>query len=337
MPPKIVLTGDVPTNEIGWIVLLFASFVLALRVGLEPYLADLPQPARFFARYWAAMLIVPLLLLAYALTLRVAGQGWTIERYFSALYGIAAALSVILQALPRTRVDVRFIVAMPPVLLLLSTFGPWGVADTVGRSQAALISRNHAGTLEKGAEAVRGLDASANAELRSRLDAMEEVEQLDRLAPGLEAFGASGGEARIAGLRRALDEGATLAARAAEEREQSFSADGAWNVGGFDRVLPPVSVTLDVGDDTSAIRLEAGGLAVTYRDRSDRFALGPALAGIGEADASGIMPMIVLDLRSTEGRAIRFRVLHARWSSAGELVFLQGWLALRHGEWASLP
>ncbi|WP_279481443.1 DUF4153 domain-containing protein [Aureimonas sp. SK2] len=330
---RIVLTGDVPTNEIGWIVLLYSGFMLSLRVGLEPYLADLPHPARFFARFWATMLVVPLALLGYALALRVGSEGWTIERYFSAVYGLAAAIAVFLQVLPRTRGDIRAIVAIAPILLVLSTFGPWGVADTVGRSQTALIVLRHGSVLERGPEATRGLDGAARAELQSRIGAIEDVAEEERLAQVLGAFAGVGPAERLADLRRALDAAAVAEAKTVQERDQSFSIEEAWDTGGFDRMLAPISASAHAGDAVPPTSLDGGELVVTYRGRTDRFALAAALEA-APRDEGATLPMLVLDLRSAEGRDIRLRVTHARWNAAGQPVLVQGWLALRHGEWA---
>lgn len=334
---KIVATGEVPTNEIGWIVLLYSAFVLSLRVGLEPYLAGLPQPARFFSRFWAAMLVVPLALFAYALTLRIAGEGWTIERYFTVAYGVAAGLAVLLQAIPRTRSDIRLVVAVPPVLLVLSTVGPWGVADTVGRSQAALIDERYGEVLRRGPDATRSLDGTARYSLVSRLDVLDQVDEVDRLAPVLHAIGTGAPESRVAALRTVLGEGATLEAQALQDRDASFAVDQPWEIGGFDRILPATDASAWADAATAPVRLEDGRMVVSYRGRTDRFELAPSLSPPNAGGAAGILPMLSLDLRSPEGRSVRLRLSHVRWNAQGAPVFLQGWLALRHGEWASQP
>ncbi|RIY03442.1 DUF4153 domain-containing protein [Aureimonas flava] len=334
---RIALTGNVPIGEIGWVVLLYGAFVLSLRVGLEPFLAHLPQPARFVAHRWAAMLVVPLALFAYALAVRVAAEGWTVERYFAAAYGVAAALAVLLQLAPRTRSDIRLVVAVPPVLLALSTFGPWGVADTVGRSQVAMIERRDGEALRGGAETIRGLDAPARQSLLSRLSVLETVERTDRLAPLLGAVGSGDAAQRVAALRGALNEGAALETQAAEAENQSFSVDGAFDVGGFDRVFPALDAAVGRTDGSVPMRLDGRWLVVTYRGRTDRFELPPTLGRPSGRAPSGGLPPLVIDLRSAEGRSLRLRLSRVRRDAQGVPVFVQGSLALRHGEWASPP
>lgn len=333
---KILLTGDVPKNEIGWIVLLYSAFVLSLRVGLEPYLDDLAPAARVFARAWALLLVVPLALFAYALGLRVANEGWTVERYFSAAYGLAAAIAALLQLLPRTRSDIRLIVGVLPVLLTLSTVGPWGVVATVGRSQTGLIERDFGVHLRDGAEGMRDLDASQRSVLASRLDALDDVEESDRLARHLDAFADTVPNERVGKIRTLMGEVAAREAEATRSVDQSFSTDGAWDVGGFDRVVPVLGTITGTDTIDPALHLEGQTLAVTYRGVTDRFDLIAALPVDRSSTNAGSLPALAVDLRSEDGRTVRLRVAHLRWSATGELLWMQAGVALRHGEWASM-
>ncbi|MBB3935082.1 DUF4153 domain-containing protein [Aureimonas phyllosphaerae] len=333
---KIILTGDVPTNEIGWIVLLYSAFVLSLRLGLEPYLNTLAAPARLFARVWAAAVVVPLFLFAYALFLRVSGEGWTIERYFSAAYGLAAGLAVVLQIVPRTRSDIRTMVAVLPVLLTLATFGPWGVVATVARSQSALIERDFGTRLRGGADAIQTLDGQERDVLLSRLDALDDVDEGRHFAEASGVLPEVEPDKRLAEIRNLPSVAAIREADASRSIDQSFETDDVWDVGGFDRVLPVSATGVDASGDGSSLRLEGTRLVLTYRDQTDRFDLTSELPASRVRSAEGQLPALVVDLRSAEGRTIRLRVVHLRWSPQGELVWLQTAVALRHGEWASL-
>ncbi|HEY9056247.1 MAG TPA: hypothetical protein VIN77_03770, partial [Aurantimonas sp.] len=57
---KILVTGEVPKNEIGWIVATFAFLLLSLRIASDPFIAGGAWPTRLLARIWALALLVPL-------------------------------------------------------------------------------------------------------------------------------------------------------------------------------------------------------------------------------------------------------------------------------------
>ena len=178
---KILFIGALPVGEIGWIVIFFALLVLSLRIAADPFLAAASLPARCFARSFAAMLVVPLALVCAALWLRVDGQGLTLQRYYLGLGTLASLVVVALQLVPRIRGDTRWMAAVPVVLLALSAFGPWGAASSVGRSQAALIRAELPEPVD--ADAVARLSDRKRAELRSRIYALDDCGQIDRLGP----------------------------------------------------------------------------------------------------------------------------------------------------------
>ena len=63
---KIVATGELPNNQIGWMVLSFGLCVLALRIVVHPLREVARAPTRLFLDWWAVPLVVPLALLVTA-------------------------------------------------------------------------------------------------------------------------------------------------------------------------------------------------------------------------------------------------------------------------------
>ncbi|MCV0409110.1 MAG: DUF4153 domain-containing protein, partial [Rhizobiaceae bacterium] len=57
---KIVLTGDVPEGQIGWLVLCYGGSVMAALIVIHPFLDTARAPTRFVARIWPLLLPVPL-------------------------------------------------------------------------------------------------------------------------------------------------------------------------------------------------------------------------------------------------------------------------------------
>lgn len=134
---KIVFSGEVPQGQIGWLVLAFGICVIASLILIHPFLTAARAPTRLFLRLWPLVLPAPLLLLFYAVMLRIEAHGVTPERYLLALFGMVAAVIVALQIPRRTRGDIRWLAALPVLALLLASFGPQGALGVSIRSQEA--------------------------------------------------------------------------------------------------------------------------------------------------------------------------------------------------------
>ena len=126
---KIIVTGEVPQGQIGWLVLTYGSCIVAVLLLTKPFLDTARAPTRFFVRFWPLFLLVPLGLLFYALSLRVGAFGWTVQRYFLGLFGLVMLVLVVLQLVPRLRGDIRIIAGIPVLALLVGSFGPQGALD----------------------------------------------------------------------------------------------------------------------------------------------------------------------------------------------------------------
>ncbi|EIM75327.1 hypothetical protein A33O_08776 [Nitratireductor aquibiodomus RA22] len=126
---KIIVTGEVPQGQIGWLVLTYGSCIVAVLLLTKPFLDTARAPTRFFVRFWPLFLLVPLFLLFYALSLRVDAFGWTVQRYFLGLFGLVMLVLVVLQLVPRARGDIRMIAGIPVLALLAGSFGPQGALD----------------------------------------------------------------------------------------------------------------------------------------------------------------------------------------------------------------
>lgn len=132
---KIVVTGEIPQGQIGWLVLTYGVSTVAVLLLTKPFLDTARAPTRFFVRFWPLILVMPLGLLFYALWLRVSVFGWTVERYFLGLFGVVMLALVILQALRPLRGDIRVAAGLPVIALLTGSFGPLGAVDWSIRSQ----------------------------------------------------------------------------------------------------------------------------------------------------------------------------------------------------------
>jgi hypothetical protein len=134
---KIVVTGNVPEGQIGWLVLCYGAIVMAALIVIHPFLDNARAATRLVARIWPLLLAIPLALLAYAVTLRINAYGVTPERYLLTLFGLTLAAMIVAQIPKRSRGDIRYLVALPVFGLLAAGFGPQGALATSVRSQLA--------------------------------------------------------------------------------------------------------------------------------------------------------------------------------------------------------
>jgi hypothetical protein len=134
---KIAVTGEVPQGQIGWLVLTYGFCIFAALIIINPFFDRARAPTRAFLRLWPFFLPIPLVLLAYALMLRVGEFGITPERYLLGLFGLVTALLLALQLLARVRGDIRAIAALPAAALILGGFGPQGALGVSIASQAS--------------------------------------------------------------------------------------------------------------------------------------------------------------------------------------------------------
>ncbi len=84
---KIVITGDVPQGQIGWMVIGYGMLIIFFWKLMLPLQEVLTVSGRAFLRFWPYVVVVPMGLLFYALWLRIGDYGMTPDRYFLAAFG----------------------------------------------------------------------------------------------------------------------------------------------------------------------------------------------------------------------------------------------------------
>ena len=346
-----ILFGEVPKNEIGWIVSFYALLVLSIRVVIDPFAATGGPATRLFARLWAWMMIVPLALLAYAVGIRIAAEGFTLERYYLALATLVAVLVVAVQALPRLRGDIRLMCGLPLALLALSAVGPWGAGATVGRSQTAMIEDSLLGP-----KAPSSLDAAGQEQLRSRLYALGEVGELPRVLPllpeplrtemskranddpdGLQDLMLTG---LGLGYGQVVESGPVYRTFIAA-KPTLLALDG-FDVAVPERVVMPTTEEARPPVASSVVlKLVGQDLDIGVSGQSDRFGLADALASIPANVFSGVaseeIAPLTVDLTSAGGRQVRVRISYAVLEDKSRVpTQLTLTLLLRRADWPSL-
>ncbi|AZN72185.1 DUF4153 domain-containing protein [Georhizobium profundi] len=132
----IILSGDWPAGQVGWLVLTFGVCLFAALMVIHPFLSSARPPTRLLLRWWPVMLPVPLLLLLLATWQRISVYGVTPDRYLLVLFGVVTAATLLAQLRPSLRGDIRVIAALPVLALLVTSFGPQGAVSISIESQS---------------------------------------------------------------------------------------------------------------------------------------------------------------------------------------------------------
>ncbi|TWG95558.1 uncharacterized protein DUF4153 [Mesorhizobium sp. J18] len=329
---KILVTGEVPQGQIGWLVLAFGFCVFGSLIVIHPFLSAARAPTRLLLRLWPFMLPVPLLLLFYALALRVGQYGVTPERFLLGLFGIVAAILLTLQILPRTRGDIRYMTALPVIALALASFGPQGAVATALRSQSVrflTIVNNPPVEGERHDEAL------------SALRYLSSENAARRVAPdGFDDRNAGGSEYRAVALAWGLDPDRPRFDNG-EYFTLNYPQSGALEVGDFDLMVPNISVyggnaqpgalklpggaALGIRLDENAVVIAKGGSETRFVFSADEIR---GLVDKGQTET----PTIVLE---SDGRKILLvpTFISGRVRSDPQLTGLSGTLLLRARDW----
>ncbi len=155
---KILIESSLPRGRLGWMVLSFGTAMALTLLLIYPTREAGGRHVRFFWRIWPYLLIVPVALLFLAVGARVRQYGVTEERYLVALAGVWLGLLTLIYGLqPGKTHDLRFIPALLAGLLLLASFGPWGMTGWSIRNQVnEFTARLATAGLVKGGQIVPG-------------------------------------------------------------------------------------------------------------------------------------------------------------------------------------
>jgi Domain of unknown function (DUF4153) len=182
----VLAEGRFETARLGFRSLVYGSGVILTALLAYPERED-SRLVRVFWRVWPWLLVAPSLLFFPALWVRIGEYGWTPFRYLAFIAGIWMASAAILAT--RFRSGLRFIPGILALLLILAAFGPWGVSQVTGRSQAgrleALLTERGvlaAGRWREGSPAPKWTGTEQQ-QIQTALFDLATAGQLDRLKP----------------------------------------------------------------------------------------------------------------------------------------------------------
>jgi len=135
---QIVVTQHLPDGTISWMVMGFVIVGAATWLVLYPPFMASHGLTKLFRRAWFALTLVPLVLFAIALWVRVDSYGLTPERVVLVAGGVWAALLALIFLSGRG--DIRMIPGLAAIIGLLALFGPWSLENASISSQAGRLS-----------------------------------------------------------------------------------------------------------------------------------------------------------------------------------------------------
>lgn len=133
---QIVVTQQLPQGTLGWMVLGFVTTGAATWLVLHAdFMRDDSLIIRLFRRWWFWATVVPLILYAVAVEVRLSAYGFTPERLLLVWGGIWAAAVTLLFLVKRG--DIRLIPALAAICLVFAAVGPWNIVNLSRMQQAA--------------------------------------------------------------------------------------------------------------------------------------------------------------------------------------------------------
>lgn len=334
---RTLLLGGLESSEARWLLFVFCTLALTLRIGADPFAPSSAVSTRLFHRYWVGVMIAPIAALAVSEWRELDIGGLTPSSYYSGLWIATFSGIILIQIVPRARGDIRWMVAIPMTAMLASSFGPWSMTASVERSQTS---------------ALRGLDAnlwlmadpSRRAEIRERLAILEDVGGMKAVRVALPAQLVA--EKHLDASLPSLP--VLFQALGWDEPPQqptpirSFRAPQgqAVSLTGYDLAL--IDLQTGSGEEQTGrgrLELEAGDrrLTIHFEGHADHVDTGLLLRRLSELGVSVAEPL-VLDLVTENGRGIRFYVTRANYESqTPRLTALTATLLIRADQWRVSP
>jgi len=131
---KVLATWDLPRGTVGWLVGGFAAFGLAVWSAAWAFRDTGNRLARLYHRFFHFALIVPVILLAVGVGVRIAEYGVTEKRY--ALILLTAWLGgIALYGMLARHARLAVAPAAFSAMLIVGSIGPWGAVSVSVRSQ----------------------------------------------------------------------------------------------------------------------------------------------------------------------------------------------------------
>lgn len=158
---KIIVQWELPRGNLGWMITTFGTIGITTKLLAYPIRSDGTRLLVLFDKYYYYALIVPILLLAIAIGVRINDYGVTEQRYAVLLLGLWFSAVTLMAAFKKDRFHIKNVPIILAALALLASFGPWGAVEVSINSQVGRFES----LLTKHQLLVTGQAAKANGDL----------------------------------------------------------------------------------------------------------------------------------------------------------------------------
>jgi hypothetical protein len=146
---KILLSWDWPKGIVSYLVIGISVLGMLTFLLIQPYgnSGENKWIKRFTKSYY--LTLIPLVAMLYfAILMRIGDYGFTINRYVILMLGVWLTIVIIYFLIGRT--NIKFIPISLTIILVLSSFGPWGMFSVSESSQIGRLENLLSGMLENG-------------------------------------------------------------------------------------------------------------------------------------------------------------------------------------------
>jgi hypothetical protein len=183
---KILMVWQLPKGGVALLISLFAAKTIAVYLSVYPLYRNGQAMAVGFGRHWPKLLVLPLGLLAIAVTVRIHAHGITADRYIMLLC-LLWTLIAMFEKLRLEEEAPRRIVLWAVLLLFLTSFGPWGVDNVSTVSQMArleqVLEKNYMLSQGRLVAPSRPVSFTDRATISSVVDYLVETNKIGRIKP----------------------------------------------------------------------------------------------------------------------------------------------------------
>lgn len=164
---QILFQQSYPEGTVGWMVVGFISVAGLNHLLLFPqFMRQNPFVARYL-RLWPLFAVIPVIMLVFAIYIRISNYGLTPERILLAAGTLWTVIIIAMGAI--NRLDIRLLPALAALVLLPISFGPFNLESWSQRNQLDRFEQNYADWMEtKDKEAAQTISGAAHYLLQSK-------------------------------------------------------------------------------------------------------------------------------------------------------------------------
>jgi len=137
---KILLTNDMPEGFVSWMIFCFAVVGILAFLLLYPIIGLKENKwIKTAISVYSISLLPLLILLWWAIIIRLKEYGWTEMRYIHFALSLWLTFFVVYFLIKRERVRIKWLPLSLVIIGLLTSFGPWGYSSVSSRHQQNLV------------------------------------------------------------------------------------------------------------------------------------------------------------------------------------------------------